>query len=81
MCSGIFFLKDFFPFDASFQSSGARSDYGNFRWKKIYMYIRPTCKTPGALGGNGGPLDGSFDSEIIIRLVRTRRNEETLARK
>jgi len=45
------------------------------------MYIRRTCKTPGALGGNGGPLDGSFDSEIIIRLVRTRRNEETLARK
>lgn len=48
---------------------------------KKYICIRPTCKTPGALGGNGGPLDGSFDSEIIIRLVRTRRNEETLARK
>lgn len=43
--------------------------------------IRSTCKTlSNTPEGNGGPLDGSFDSEIIIRLVRTRRNEEMLAR-
>lgn len=49
-----------------------------FNGKKKYVYGR-RVKLRVPSGGNGGPLDGSFDSEIIIRLVRTRRNEETLA--